>query len=134
MNRWGVTTLIVIAIVQGAITASYGASYDGILKDYFKPKLFIAKITHYDACLKCCGKTNGITASGVKASVNHTVAASKDFAFGTVLWIDNIQYTVEDRGGKIRGNRLDIFVSNHSEALQKGIFERIVIYYERDYE
>ncbi len=132
MNRWIVSIFIVITILYGSITASYGASYDGILKDYFKPHLFIAKITHYDACLECCGKTNGITASGVKATVNHTVAG--DFPFGTVLWVDGVRYVVEDRGGKIKGNRLDVFVSSHEEALKRGVMERIVIYYERDYE
>lgn len=79
-------------------------------------------ISHYDACYKCCGKTDGITASGVKATPNHTIAAPKEYPFGTNIEIDGIMYTVEDRGGNINGNCIDIFVDSHSEARQKGRF------------
>lgn len=79
------------------------------------------KVTAYCSCAKCCGKTNGITASGKKATANHTVAAPSTFAFGTQLLINGKTYTVEDRGGAIQGNRIDIYVNSHSAALAWGV-------------
>lgn len=81
----------------------------------------VYKVTAYCACMKCCGKTNGITASGVKATANHTIAAPRTFAFGTKVVIDGVTYTVEDRGGAIQGNRIDIYMNSHSEALKWGV-------------
>ena len=79
------------------------------------------KITAYCPCSKCCGKTTGRTASGTKATAGRTVAASSKFAFGTKLNIGGHIYTVEDRGGAVNGNKIDIFVNTHAEALQWGV-------------
>ena len=81
----------------------------------------VYKITAYCPCAKCCGKTNGRTASGTRATAGRTVAASSKFAFGTKLNIGGHVYTVEDRGGAINGNKIDIFVNSHAEALQWGV-------------
>ena len=81
----------------------------------------VYKITAYCPCAKCCGKTNGRTASGTTATPGRTVAASSQFAFGTKLNIGGHVYTVEDRGGAINGNKIDIFVSSHAQALQWGV-------------
>lgn len=78
-------------------------------------------ITFYCACEKCCGKTDGITASGAKAVEGVTVAAPKSFAFGTRLNIEGFgERIVQDRGGAIKGNRLDVFVDDHQRALELG--------------
>ena len=79
------------------------------------------KITAYCSCSKCCGKATGRTASGTTATAGRTVAASSKFAFGTQLNIGGHIYTVEDRGGAINGNKIDIFVNSHAEALQWGV-------------
>ena len=79
------------------------------------------KITAYCSCSKCCGKSTGRTASGTKATAGRTVAAPSKFAFGTKLNIGGHIYTVEDRGGAINGNKIDIYVSSHSQALQWGV-------------
>lgn len=79
------------------------------------------KITAYCSCSKCCGKTTGRTASGTQATAGRTVATSSKFAFGTKLNIGGHVYTVEDRGGAIKGNRIDIYVDSHSAALQWGV-------------
>ena len=81
----------------------------------------VYKITAYCPCAKCCGKTNGRTASGTTATAGRTVAASSKFAFGTKLNIGGHVYTVEDRGGAINGNKIDIFVNTHAEALAWGV-------------
>ena len=81
----------------------------------------VYKITAYCPCSKCCGKATGRTASGTKATPGRTVAASGKYAFGTKLNIGGHIYTVEDRGGAITGNKIDIFVGSHAEALQWGV-------------
>lgn len=76
------------------------------------------KITYYCACKKCCGKDNGITASGVKAQAGVTVAAdTSKLPFGSKIYINGIGWrTVQDRGGNIKGNRLDIYISSHDDT------------------
>ena len=81
----------------------------------------VYKITAYCPCSKCCGKSTGRTASGTTAIAGRTVAASSKFAFGTKLNIGGHVYTVEDRGGAVNGNKIDIFVNTHAEALQWGV-------------
>ena len=81
----------------------------------------IFKVTAYCSCSKCCGKQTGITASGTKATAGRTIAASGQFAFGTKLIINGKEYTVEDRGGAIQGNRIDIYMNSHAEALAWGV-------------
>ena len=81
-----------------------------------KKKVYLGRywITGYDICVDCCGKTDGITASGVKAQVVRTVAAPKGFNFGTRLYIDGLgERVVEDRGGAIKGNKLDVLCEDH---------------------
>lgn len=69
-------------------------------------------IKGYDTCAYCCGKTDGITASGAAATVGRT-CASNDFPLGTVLYIEGIGYrTVEDRGGMARGV-IDVLCADH---------------------
>ena len=79
------------------------------------------KITAYCSCAKCCGKATGRTAWGTRATAGRTVAAPAKFAFGTKLNIGGNIYVVEDRGGAIQGNRIDIYVNSHSAALQWGV-------------
>ena len=81
----------------------------------------IYKVTAYCSCAKCCGKVTGRTASGSHAVAGKTVATSGQFAFGTKLNINGQEYTVEDRGGAIQGNRIDIYMNSHAEALAWGV-------------
>ena len=81
----------------------------------------VYNITAYCSCAKCCGKATGRTAMGTKATAGRTVAASGKFAFGTKLNINGHVYTVEDRGGAINGNKIDIYVNSHAEALAWGV-------------
>jgi 3D (Asp-Asp-Asp) domain-containing protein len=87
-----------------------------------KPKRKITVIaTAYCPCEICCGKSDGITASGVKARTNHTIAVDRNvFPLGTHILYNGTEYVAEDTGGAIRGNRIDIYFDNHSEALEWG--------------
>ena len=90
--------------------------------DSYQPGTYLGTFTTtaYCGCSYCCGKSDGITASGTYATEGRTIAAPSNFAFGTELIIDGHTYVVEDRGGAIRGNRIDIFFSSHQAALNYG--------------
>ena len=110
-----------IVQVQKNVTTSRGAvSRESTSTTSGETKIF--KITAYCSCSKCCGKNaSGYTSSGTKATAGRTVAASSQFAFGTKLVINGKEYTVEDRGGAITGNKIDIYMNTHAEALAWGV-------------
>lgn len=77
--------------------------------------------TAYCPCVKCCGKTDGITATGTKATAGRTVAVDPDvIPYGAEIVIDGHSYIAEDCGGAINGNDIDIYFDTHDEALQFG--------------
>jgi 3D (Asp-Asp-Asp) domain-containing protein len=79
-------------------------------------------ITAYCPCVKCCGKTDGITASGVKAVEGITVAGdTSKLPFGTKIYIDGVgERIVQDTGGVIKGNKIDLYFDEHQSALNFG--------------
>lgn len=92
------------------------------------------RLTAYCACEKCCGKwalnrpvdesgeTIVYTASMKRAESGWTIAADTDvLPFGTKVWIDGHEYEVQDRGGAIKGNRIDIYFDTHEEVCQFGV-------------
>lgn len=85
------------------------------------------RVTAYCPCEKCCGEySDGITACGHKIRPGDAfVAADKRYSFGTemlILGYNNEQpVEVLDRGGAIRGDRLDVFFQSHEEALKWGV-------------
>lgn len=93
--------------------------------------------TGYCSCGKCCGwhrnwcfravedstgrpKNVGQTASGAIAG-SGTIAAPPEYPFGTILYVEGYGYgRVEDRGGAIRGDRLDLWFGSHGSASRWG--------------
>ena len=71
---------------------------------------------------KCTAYCNDpITATGVKAKANHTVAADPNILpYGTEILCGMGEFVVEDCGGSIKGNRVDFYFDSHSEALKFG--------------
>lgn len=63
------------------------------------------------------------TASGRTPRVNHTIAADTSvLPMYSQVYIEGWgTYTVEDRGGAIKGKRIDIFVANNSIAKKNGV-------------
>lgn len=70
-----------------------------------------------------CGTGNGVTASGVIATAGVTIAADPNvLPIGTHVYIDGIgERVVQDTGGVIIGNKIDIFVETHNEAISNGM-------------
>jgi 3D (Asp-Asp-Asp) domain-containing protein len=86
------------------------------------------EVTAYCSCTKCCGsKATGLTASGKLVTYNEgrfVAADTSMFPFGTKLSIpgyhDGGRVEVIDRGGAIKGNKIDVFFPNHEDAKRWG--------------
>ena len=98
-------------------------------------------VTGYCKCGECCNwkrsffgrpvfasgpkkgdrKQIGLTASGTQASVGTIAADTSLYPFGTVMHIPGYGYgRVEDRGGDIKGQHIDLFFKSHKKALEWG--------------
>jgi len=94
-----------------------------------EPEWLVFEATAYCECEICCGRwainrPDGIvyTASGAIAEAGITIAADWDILpKGTQVYIEGIgSRTVQDRGGAIKGNIIDIYFDTHEEALKFG--------------
>ena len=85
------------------------------------------KLTAYCPCVKCCGKSDGITATGTTATEGRTIAVDPAIIpYGstvTLYFADGTShtYTAEDCGGAIKGNRIDVFFDSHQAARKFGV-------------
>ena len=105
-------------------------SYNGIREG----DTIIGTLTYYDVCLSCCGKTDGITASGIRikngVEPEIPVVGCNWLPLMTVLTIDGVEYIVADRGGASMDTvgRLDVFnPAGHEDCIQRGITENAEI-------
>ena len=92
-----------------------------------RPRYEIVKmnVSAYCPCKQCCGDwADGITASGhVIRPDDKFVAAPKTYAFGVFMLIEGYSLNpvpVLDRGGAIKGNKLDLFFPDHQAAKNWG--------------
>lgn len=104
-------------------TADNTAVETGVQGDYLGE--YVA--SGYCNCSRCSGGHNR-TFSGTIPKSRHTIAADTSvFPIGTKIMIDDVIYTVEDIGGGVTDNRLDIFFDTHQEALDFGL-KKVKVY------
>lgn len=95
------------------------ACYDVFLGEY--------TLTAYCPCTRCCGKDDGITATGTLAAEGRTIAVDpRVIPYGThvlLIFPDGTQreYIAEDCGGGVNGNHIDVFFSDHQAARVFGV-------------
>lgn len=83
-------------------------------------------ITHY-----CCEQYPHIcnsgapykTATGTTPHVGGCAVDPKKIPLGSYVKINGVVYHAEDTGGAINGNRIDLVVETHKEALSKGTYK-----------
>lgn len=106
----------------------------GFYADYEQHATFT--VTHYCGCSVCCGtyssgsESEAWGASGSRLEAFVSVAVDpRVIPLGTVLHdAEGRLYRAEDTGGAIKGNRIDLFVGDHQEALNMGVKE-ITLYW-----
>ena len=83
------------------------------------------KVTHYCACTICTWGT-GITASGKPVADGMIAADWSVLPVHTRVYIKHgdslVTKVVEDKGGAINGNTIDVFVPSHEQALRMGVY------------
>ena len=91
------------------------------------------KATAYCPCVECCGVWSAEhpdrgddyvqkTRSGTIPEEGRTIAADWSvLPEGSEVIICGHPYIVEDTGGAIKGNRIDIYFESHEEALEYGV-------------
>jgi 3D (Asp-Asp-Asp) domain-containing protein len=91
-----------------------------------EPTWQVYEVTAFTAGAESTGKTPshpayGITASGARVKEGVTIACPPELAFGTVIEIEGVGKRVcLDRGGAIKGRKLDLYIASLSEALRFG--------------
>lgn len=95
-------------------------------KTSFKSSL-VMTASAYDLSFESCGKRPGdkyygITASGTKARPGVVAVDPSVIPLGTKLYIKGYGFAIaEDKGGAIKGNRIDLFMENRNDALNYGM-------------
>lgn len=100
--------------------------------------LGVFKLTAYSLAFEDCGKHPahpgyGITASGTYVKEGRTVAADwRVLPPGSIIYIEDIGLrVVEDKGGAVIGNHLDIFIPDERATVTFGVQHKRVWLIER---
>lgn len=77
--------------------------------------------TAYCSCAKCCGKSDGITASGARARSGTIAVDPKLIPLGKRVYVTGFGWCrAEDTGRLIKGRKIDIWFASHREAVKFG--------------
>ncbi len=80
------------------------------------------KLTAYCPCWSCSQQWKDDTYSGKKATPNHTVAADLSVMnIGDTITINGEEFVVEDKGGGVVGDHIDIYFETHKEVDAFGV-------------
>lgn len=89
-------------------------------------------LTAYCPCTRCCGKDDGITATGTLAAEGRTIAVDpRVIPYGSrvlLIFPDGTQHTyiAEDCGSGVNGTHIDVFFSDHQAARVFGVQSAMV--------
>ena len=89
-------------------------------------------LTAYCPCTRCCGKDDGITATGTLAAEGRTIAVDpRVIPYGSrvlLIFPNGTQHTyiAEDCGSGVNGNHIDVFFSDHQAARVFGVQSAMV--------
>ena len=87
----------------------------------FSGNSFIVETTAYCKCAKCCGKSNGVTATGRQARYGVIAVDPRVIGLGTRVYVEGYGSAIAaDIGGAIKGDKIDLCFNSHKEALKWG--------------
>jgi 3D (Asp-Asp-Asp) domain-containing protein len=136
--------LLKLLLLLGLLSVGGGCATRHIQRPRRRPDAVLQmEVTGYCPCGICCGwerrwfglgppvysygpnrgqrKIVGQTASGTRARRGTVAADTSVLPFGTIVYVEGYGWgRVEDRGGAIRGNKLDLFYRSHRQALEWG--------------
>lgn len=122
---------VLCLVMSGCASRSFGS----------RKEFVTLEVTGYCKCGECCGwrrnlllqpvyaygsmkgerKKVGVTASGTKAKKGTIAADTSVFPFGTKMKVPGYgSGVVQDRGGAIKGHKIDLFFRTHKQALEWG--------------
>lgn len=82
------------------------------------------KVSHY--CIEpykhICGTGTGLTTLGTKVHPGSLSVDPHVIPLGSTVVINGREYIAEDTGGAIKGNKVDMAVATHKEALNLGVY------------
>ncbi|HNW91483.1 MAG TPA: 3D domain-containing protein [bacterium] len=84
-------------------------------------RIISMEATAYAPDVISCGKSDGITATGVRAGYGIVAVDRRVIPLGTRLYVEGYGPALAaDVGGAIRGNRIDLCFNTHAEAVRYG--------------
>ena len=90
-------------------------------------RTWYGKPVHSSGARKGKKKHVGMTASGTMARKGTIAADTSIYPMGTIMYVEGYGYgRVEDRGSKIRGQKIDLFFATHEQAKQWGRQSKVV--------
>ncbi|MCM8527082.1 MAG: 3D domain-containing protein [Lentisphaeraceae bacterium] len=125
---------------EAPVKASVSKQKVAVKKKNYQVK--IMTVTAYCPCATCCGwkinrygnpvfnygskrgyrKKVGFTSTDTRADVGTIAADTRSIPYGTKLYVQGYGFgVVEDTGGALKGNHIDIFFNSHSQAMRWGV-------------
>ena len=81
------------------------------------------KLTFYCPCVRCNGRSDGLTKSGTTAVEGRTIAVDpRVIPLGSRAYIEGYGvFVAEDTGGAIKSKKIDVFLDSHSRCFENGV-------------
>ena len=103
---------------------------------YRLAKKIPVKITHYNptgpGLMQGKDKTagRGITSTGRNAGrMDGAAADPKSIPYGSIVYVNGEWRVIDDTGGALRENHVDVRISGYREALEKGVQRKTILVY-----
>jgi 3D (Asp-Asp-Asp) domain-containing protein len=96
-------------------------TYRGKSSTFNYSAVYTMNASAYAPVVACCGKSDGITASGMKAGYGVVAVDPRYIKLGTKLYVEGYGYAIAaDTGGAIKGYKIDLCYNTYKEAVNYG--------------
>jgi 3D (Asp-Asp-Asp) domain-containing protein len=96
-------------------------TYKGTSSSFNYSNVYTMNASAYAPVVACCGKDDGITASGMRAGYGVVAVDPNYIKLGTKLYVEGYGYAIAaDTGGAIKGYKIDLCYNTYNEAVNYG--------------